>query len=1060
VRSVAAIAFILALVPIRVVAASALESVIAPLATLGTTQASHVSGSEAQGTSASEVLPGNGTRAGYVLGHGSVIPGSEWVSVGARHARRNVDYTIDYSSGSIFFAEPVSSMESIRVDYRYAESGTGGRSVAGASAVPLRFGNSLQLNLTYSYKAGSLIQGFTTPDVLTYGLASTTKVGSTSTISSMMYVATPQAKKRLSLNGVPVKQQAVNTVKEDRLMVQNADLAMGKVRLKLGFQDVGKDFAGFSALRDSNAAAPDVLNQLEKEKGLRRISMSAEVPSNSSRISFGMDRVRDDADDITSRAFAYTGGLFKFDFFVRDVGAGFSRFKDLREADAAQMANETGMTRTSYGMQFVTAGRGTSTPLWSGFRVTQLEADGTKLDYRTADIDLGNVKVTADMRTADSGFNRMAALNDAERTRMALIARQQFDPKAQVFQVTAEDKAKINNEVGLNRKNCSVRINSGEVDTWLSLGTVDSGSAGISRSLFEINGKKFTFKVQQHSIDNNFFRISSLQPTEIINYGNEHGMSRTVFESTLKLAGGSAALRQATVTDDIGAKIIRRKVDFVNKRVDLHANFQDIDPRFARIADLSDSDRNVLATERGFSRADYLIGIQATDSLKMQTYIYDSTNVTAGQTRSQNKHEIVYKPTNGPQITALRDNYSYISQAGNLSSYSRSKITFDKKLSLIGGLLFQGLSDVNTVREGNGLPVTTTISQAHLESDQKARSAFALDILNIDYGNGSYENTQGVSVKNKASNKADIVASVAHTTREANKSEDNVSVGVDWAVNKDLTLRTSVANRDGGPKGSQQAHQFSLNGLIAKRLLGFNDVKVGSSADSTTLTGKRIGFSNALKIEAGFHGGTFLLDNSDKLNPANGIYYGSRIVRFISSNDDKNWYHFSLLRQRVTTPQGATAEKHDYILTLSVNPEVRVEVKSFFGKDAQDGSITPVGGAILKVSRAFSPDTTSYVNYVKDKNRLTLRSAEVMGVGFVRKISDKNALELYFGVGKLNEPSGTRSNNVFKLMYDRKLDANRYLSISAEKKSGVDQSLINPLEGDTTARIDFRTVFH
>ena len=55
------------------------------------------------GTYASEVLKGSGNMAGYVLGHGSIITDSEWVSIGVKKAKRGTDYNIDYSNGSVYF---------------------------------------------------------------------------------------------------------------------------------------------------------------------------------------------------------------------------------------------------------------------------------------------------------------------------------------------------------------------------------------------------------------------------------------------------------------------------------------------------------------------------------------------------------------------------------------------------------------------------------------------------------------------------------------------------------------------------------------------------------------------------------------------------------------------------------------------------------------------------------------------------------------------------------------------------------------------------------------------
>src|SRR5688572_15225873 len=67
-----------------------------------------------RGKTFSESVRGNGTRAGYMLSHGGVIPNSLSISVGARSLRSGVDYYLDAQNGVILFTEPVRSSETIR----------------------------------------------------------------------------------------------------------------------------------------------------------------------------------------------------------------------------------------------------------------------------------------------------------------------------------------------------------------------------------------------------------------------------------------------------------------------------------------------------------------------------------------------------------------------------------------------------------------------------------------------------------------------------------------------------------------------------------------------------------------------------------------------------------------------------------------------------------------------------------------------------------------------------------------------------------------------------------
>lgn len=1016
------------------------------------------------GLPASEVLRGNGGRAGYVLGHGNVIPGSEWVYVGLKRATVNKDYTIDYDSGSLFFIEPVRQSESVRIDYRYQEKSKGERNVNGPGVMPLKFaGGNLQTNLTYSYRAADPEKGAGAPDILTYGLSNTMSFAGSSSLQSMFYVATPQTSNRLSLSQPPAQQKkaAANSVKKDRLILQNADFSLGgKARLKLGFQDVGEGFAGISSLRDSKAAPDDVLNQLEKEKGINRMSIGLDVPTGATAgLSFSATRIKDKQNEIFSQAFGYTGSNFRFSYSNREVGKQFSRFKDIREADAAQMAAEAGVKRTGYLMQFKTGTGAEKAPLWSGLNFIRLQGETGELSYRSVDVDTGKVRIQADVRTMDPQFSQMTALNDEERTRMAQIARRQFNPYAQASEVTAKDKAQINQEAGINRKSYSIVY-----DNWLSIGMGNReapNGSNLDTTRFGIDQRWGSIYFYHHRIDTEFDRISALQPVEIARFGNETGMNRTDIGGTFKLGIGELGLTHGNVTDHQGASVMRESIDLNNTRVKFHANFQDIDPSFSRTNDLSDGDKKMLAMERGFRRSDYSINFQATRDLNLDTYLYNSTNVTAEQTRSQRRHRINFTPPKGPKFSALTDDFSYISEEGNLSSYSHRRFTLENKFNVFGGLLFKGLHDVNTTQDGEENPVTTQINQTHVETDQNARTAYTFDTLSTDYGDGKrFENFWDVGAKTRVSNGLAFTGGFSRTDREENNGEMSGRFGFEWSPKNDLALMMSLASRKGRPKGSQRSLQFSAKGTVAKKLAFLKDITVDSGISTNELKGKQVSCDNGLRLNAGLLGGKLTFDNSDKLNPKNLIYYSSRMIQYESDPDPKKKYHLTFFRQNLVTPSGEPARKRNYALDVKISRNMSFTMTSYFGKDGKNGAVLPVGGGVFKISRSLGANSTLFADFTTDRNESTNRFARTAGIGFIGTLSNKASVEFYYGWSRLFENGEPDHDNVFRIKYDHKIDADHFLSLTAQKKSAVDRSSINPFEGYTTARIDFRTVFN
>jgi hypothetical protein len=109
----------------------------------------------------SEVLRGNGTRAGYVLSNGGIIPNTVSITVGAKSLRANRDYYLDAANGSLFFAEPVRRSDSIRVSYRYIEGQNGSRSPMALPGLSLNLRGG-SLNFAYGISSAGP-NGWTSP---------------------------------------------------------------------------------------------------------------------------------------------------------------------------------------------------------------------------------------------------------------------------------------------------------------------------------------------------------------------------------------------------------------------------------------------------------------------------------------------------------------------------------------------------------------------------------------------------------------------------------------------------------------------------------------------------------------------------------------------------------------------------------------------------------------------------------------------------------------------------------------------------------------------------------
>ncbi|MCS7264909.1 MAG: hypothetical protein NZ805_08770 [Armatimonadetes bacterium] len=94
-----------------------------------------------------DVLQGNNSPGPYFLRRTPVIDGSEQVRLDERPLRRGVDYTIDYTYGSIMFATPIPPTSTIAVSYETVGYGGAGRFIGLRSNI--RTGEGSRLGITF-----------------------------------------------------------------------------------------------------------------------------------------------------------------------------------------------------------------------------------------------------------------------------------------------------------------------------------------------------------------------------------------------------------------------------------------------------------------------------------------------------------------------------------------------------------------------------------------------------------------------------------------------------------------------------------------------------------------------------------------------------------------------------------------------------------------------------------------------------------------------------------------------------------------------------------------------
>ncbi|MCX6374419.1 MAG: hypothetical protein NTU88_00010 [Armatimonadetes bacterium] len=364
-----------------------------------------------RGVSAGDSIRGNGGRAGYSLSHGGVIPNSDSVTVDSRLLSRNTDYYLDSASGMLAFAASVRVHQLIRVNYRYSPEKDKERAAVGAQAMALNFGPKNSVGITFAQTATS-----GTFDLLTYGVNLKSQLGAKSNMNNLMYVSSARDSGRVALNltGNGGNKAPVQKPKTDSIFVHDSNLQTGRLSVKVNYQDVGKDFSGFSTLRQQKAAADDVLGRLEKEKGLRRLGIQSDYSlGHGLATGLSWSQIGDVAGSITKQSLTFGDSRMKISADLQQISEGFTSLKQLTAAEQGALAKEIGIRRMNLLGDFKL---GTGLQLKTSF--AQVSAKDSGLSKYGLSLAGKQFSVTANLQDIDPNFSRIADLADADKKTM------------------------------------------------------------------------------------------------------------------------------------------------------------------------------------------------------------------------------------------------------------------------------------------------------------------------------------------------------------------------------------------------------------------------------------------------------------------------------------------------------------------------------------------------------------------------------------------------------------------------------------------------------------------
>jgi len=572
----------------------------APLPLSGVAGVRSDSPSVTPGESAADLLPGNGTRGGYLLRYAPVIPGSESVYVDGKRLTREVDYWIDYRSGNLAFAQPVRKLSSIQVYYRYSPDAQREGSIGALPIFTLSIGQASTLSVLFKPDIAEISPDGSTDRLGAYGLQNALQFGST-TLSGYFFIGTrqPMPNRDLKLADQPVRS---SVAERSQFVYQTLQVQGGRLRFKATYQDIGQGFSPQKLLGMQPGIDAAQLQLWEKQKGLKRFDYTLGLALlRDGGIELSQLRIRDGKGEVEQRAMKFQSQRLNLHWNLRKPGRDFQRFQHLADPDAPHWQRERGITRESLVGNWQL---GTNSTL--NFSELTLTEDTGRIERLLYGLDLPWLKINRLEQAISPDFKRFGDLGDPEKGDWA-------------------------REAGLKREMTTLQFTPAGVKVNATDTRLQSPTGAMEWERVQVQTETLTVEQSHRRIDAQFGRLQSLAPQELQQMAQEtrqfHDPSNNQplkpeeVQQSLKEAGLARTFQRVEIqpTKDLSLQVKRYTIEDRNEQSNIagiHWQFKSpslqvriaertISPQFNRLRDLTPIEQMLFRNEQGIRRSDW-----------------------------------------------------------------------------------------------------------------------------------------------------------------------------------------------------------------------------------------------------------------------------------------------------------------------------------------------------------------------------------------------------------------------------------------------------------------------
>ncbi len=558
------------------------------------------------GQAAADLLPGNGTRGGYLLRYAPVVPDSESVYVDGKRLTRDVDYWIDYSSGNLAFAQPVRRLSSIQVYYRYEPNGRREGSIGALPIFTLSLGAQGSLSVLLAPDRAETAPDGASYRLSAYGLQNALRLGPTTTLSGYFFIGARQQLHNRDLQAgtgiTPTPASNQTPTERSQLIFQTLQMQAGSLRLQASYQDVGKTFSAQQMLGAPSGLDANLLQLWEKQRGLKRLDYTLGLSLfRGNTVEFSRLNIQDDNGSVERQSLKFQSQRLNLSWQRTEPERNFQRYKDLVDSEAPNWQRERGIQREMLEGSLTLAPNRTL----NLSRLTLTEGTG-RIERARYGLDLLWLKLDRLEQRISPEFQRFGDLGDGEKGDWA-------------------------REVGLRRAMTAVQLTPKGLNATASDLRIESPTGALEWQRIAVKTDALTVEQSHRAVDPQFGRLQSLAPQELQamaqetrqfhDPANSQPLKPEEVQQSLQEAGLERTFQKAELQPhkdlqlqvkhfeiaDRGGEGNVEGVQYQLKTPSLQVRLAErtIAPQFTRLRDLAPIEQMLFRNEQGIRRSDW-----------------------------------------------------------------------------------------------------------------------------------------------------------------------------------------------------------------------------------------------------------------------------------------------------------------------------------------------------------------------------------------------------------------------------------------------------------------------